>query len=169
MIFRFVCKAWMGILVAAACFVFSAGAQAQQPTPGSIATAREIIDLRGSLVMFEPLVPGVVEQAKNVFLQQSPNLQKDLNETAATLRAQLAPRLNEFKDEVAKRYAQRFSEQELKDLLAFFKTPLGKKLLTEEVGFVEQTLNQAQDWGNRLSEEVMSKFRAEMRKKGHNL
>ena len=30
--------------------------------------------------MFEPLVPGVIETAKNVFLQQSPNLQKDLNE-----------------------------------------------------------------------------------------
>ena len=72
-----------------------------------------------------------------MFLQQSPNLQKDLNETAATLRTQLAPRISELKEEIAKLYAARFTEAELKELLTFFKSPLGKKLLQEEPRFVE--------------------------------
>ncbi len=159
--------------VALAVLMFAAvttGARAQQqPSAAAIATAKEMLELKGSLIMFEPLVPGVIETAKNVFMQQSPNLQKDLNEVAATLRTQMAPRLNELKDEIARLYAQRFTEQELKDLLAFFKTPLGKKVLVEEPRFVEDSLSGAQDWGNRLSDEVMSKIRAEMKKKGHNL
>lgn len=150
--------------------MFGAGiAAAQQPTPAAVSLSKEVLETKGGLTMFEPIVPGVIETAKNVLLQQSPNLQKDLNETAATLRAQLAPRTNELKGEIAKIYATRFTEAELKELLTFFKSPLGKKLLQEEPRFVEASLTRAQDWSNRLSEEVLGKIRAEMKKKGHNL
>jgi hypothetical protein len=150
--------------------LFTAGtASAQQPTPAAVSMAKEILEVKGSLTMFEPIVPGVIESAKNVFLQQSPNLQKDLNEAAAALRTQLAPRSTELKEEIAKIYAARFTEAELKEALTFFKSPIGQKLLLEEPRFVEASLTRAQDWANRLSEDVMSKFRGEMKKKGHNL
>jgi hypothetical protein len=150
--------------------LFTAGsASAQQPTPAAVSMAKEILDVKGSFTMFEPIVPGVIETSKNVFLQQSPNLQKDLNETAAALRTQLAPRTAELKEEIAKLYAVRFTEAELKDALTFFKSPIGKKLLLEEPRFVEASLGRAQDWANRLSEDVMGQIRAEMKKKGHNL
>lgn len=151
------------------CAFTVSAAQAQQPTASAIATAREVLEVKGGLVMFEPIVPGVIETAKNVFVQQSPNLQKDLTEVAAALRASMAPRTNELKNEIAKTYAQNFSEPELKELLVFFKSPIGKKLITQEALYVEQALTRAQDWGNRLSDEVMVKIRAEMKKKGHNL
>ena len=150
--------------------LFTGGpAAAQQPTPAAVTTAKEIMDVKGSFTMFEPLVPGVIETAKNVFVQQSPNLQKDLTEAATTLRTELAPRIGELKEEIAKIYASRFTEAELKEALAFFKSPIGKKLLVEEPRFVEASLGRAQDWANRLSEEVMVKMRGEMKKKGHNL
>jgi len=144
-------------------------AAAQQPTPAAVSVAKEIMEVKGSFAMFEPLVSGVIETAKNVLLQTSPNLQKDLNETAATLRTQLAPRFNELKDEIARLYAARFTEAELKETLVFFKSPIGKKLLLEEPRFVEASLGRAQEWANRLNDEVLVKIRAEMKKKGHNL
>ena len=119
--------------------------------------------------MFEPVIPGVVEQAKQMFLQTNPNLSKDLDESAANLRKEMASRALVLKTEIAKIYASRYTEQELKDTLVFYKSPLGKKLLAEETQFVERTLQFAQDWANRLSEEVINKFRVEMKKKGHNL
>ena len=97
--------------------------------------AKEILEVKGSFTMFEPIVPGVIETAKNVFLQQSPNLQKDLNETAATLRTQLAPRTAELKDEIAKLYAARFTEAELKDALTFFKSPIGTEVAARRAAF----------------------------------
>ena len=57
----------------------------------------------------------------------------------------------------------------MKDTLAFFKSPLGKKLLLEEPRFVEASLGRAQEWANKLSEEMLGKIRAEMKKKGHNI
>ena len=59
-------------------------------------------------------------------------LSKDLNEVAAKLRTELAPRGSELLDQMAKLYAAAFTEQELKDALAFYKSPLGKKVITEE-------------------------------------
>jgi hypothetical protein len=150
--------------------LFTVGiAAAQQPTAAAVSMAKEVLEVKGALTMFEPIVPGVIETAKNMFLQQSPNLQKDLNDTAATLRTQLAPRSAELKEEIAKLYAARFTEAELKESLTFFKSPLGKKLLAEEPRFIEASLGRAQDWSNRLSEEVISKIRADMKKKGFNL
>jgi len=157
------------VCIGAMCLASPQPASAQQPSAASVAAATEIVEAKGSMILFEPLVPGVIEQAKNVFLQTNPNLSKDLNEVAANLRKQLALRLGNLKAEAAKTYASHFTEQELKDIAAFYKTPLGKKMIEEEPKIVDETLRMAQDWANRLSEEVMGMFRAEMKKKGHTI
>jgi uncharacterized protein len=164
---RVVC--WLACVGALSLWSPQTASAQQQPSAASIAAANEIIDAKGSMIIFEPLVPGVIEQAKNVFLQTNPNLSKDLNEVAANLRKQLALRIGNLKTEAAKVYASRFSEQEMKEIAAFYKTPLGKKMVEEEPKIVDSTLRMAQDWANRLSEEVMSMFRAEMKKKGHTI
>ena len=144
-------------------------AHAQQPSSSAIAIAGEILDIKGSMMVFEPLVPGVVEQSKTTLLQMNPNLFKDLNEVAGNLRKEYAPRMASLKADIVKLYATQFTEQELKETLAFYKSPLGKKILAEEVMFVDRTMSTAQDWAVKLNEEVLLRFRNEMKKKGHNL
>jgi hypothetical protein len=169
MLFRMLTRSACIVAVTLTCFGIAGNAQAPQPSPAALAAAKEVLQLKGSLTFFEPVIPGVIEQAKNLFLQTNPNLGKELNEAAATLRTELAPRREQVTDEVARLYAQKFTEQELKDTVAFFKSPLGKKILVQEPAFVEQSLTFAQDWANKLSEEVIVKMRAEMKKKGHDL
>ena len=132
-------------------------------------TASEIVSTTGAMALFNPLIPGVVEQAKGLFLQQDPSLTRDVNEIAAKMRSDLAPRLSEISAEIAKIYTEHFTEQELKELLAFYKSPLGKKLLTEQPKVADASLKFAQDWANKLSDEVVAKMRAELKKKGHAL
>ena len=102
-------------------------------------------------------------------LQTNPMLGKDLNEVAAKLRTEYASRSAEVVNDVAKLYASRFTEQELKDALAFYKSPLGRKLLVEEPTILDQSMKNAQTWANRLSEEIIGKMRAEMKKRGHDI
>jgi hypothetical protein len=144
-------------------------ARAQEPSAHSIAMANEIIDIKGSMTLFDPLIPGVVEQSKNTLLQMNPNMFKDLTDVAATLRKEYAPRLSALRQDIVKLYAARFTEQELKEVLTFYKSPIGKKLLTEEPTFVERTMTTAQDWAIKLNEEAIQRFRVEMRKRGHAL
>ena len=156
-----------GVVVA---FVaFAAAANAQQTSAPAVETAKEIIATTGAMTLFTPLIPGVVEQAKNLFLQQDPGLAKDLNEVATKMRADLAPRFSELTDEVAKLYASHFSESELKQLLAFYKSPLGMKLISEQPKVGDEGLKFAQDWANRLSDQVIANMREELKKRGHAL
>ncbi|HEY6380599.1 MAG TPA: DUF2059 domain-containing protein [Pseudolabrys sp.] len=154
----------LGIMLAAAGI-----SQAQQPSASAMATAKELITVTGATTLFAPLIAGVVEQAKNLYLQQDPSLAKDLNEIAAQLRNDLQPRFTELTDEVARLYATNFTDQELKDILTFYKTASGKKLLAEQPRLVDSSMKFAQVWANRLSDQVVVKMRDELKKRGHAL
>jgi hypothetical protein len=142
-------------------------AQGAKPSAAAMATAKQLVTVTGATALFSPLIAGVVEQAKLLYLQQNPMLQKDLNDIAAKLRTELAPRFSEVTDEVAREYATHFTEQELKDILAFYQTPAGKKLLQEQPQVVNESMKFAQDWANKLSTEVTAKMREELKKRGH--
>jgi uncharacterized protein len=144
-------------------------ASAQQPPPRALALAKELIVLKGSTQLWDAVVPGVIEQAKGVFLQTNPALSKELNDVATRLRAEYAPRSSQLSDQVAELYAKTFTEQELKDVLAFYKSPLGKKIINEEPKILDDGFQRIQQWTNKFSEEVMGRMRAEMKKKGYDL
>ena len=156
-------------VLALALAVSAGSAHAQQPSAASVSMAKELIALKGATNMYDPIVRGVVEHAKIVLLRTNPMLSKELGEVTAKLQAEYASKVGELREIVARVYASRFTEQELKDALAFYKTPLGKKLIVEEPAILDQTMKDAQTWGDRLSEEVINKMRAEMRKRGHEL
>jgi hypothetical protein len=143
--------------------------RAQQPSPAALAAARELMELKGAKNLVEPVVLGVIEQTKGVILQTNPGLSNDLNEVSAQLRAEYEPRTAEMTNEIVRLYAQRFTEQELKEAVAFYKTPVGKKILTEEPKILDETYARVQQWANRLQGEVTTRVRVELKKRGHNL
>jgi hypothetical protein len=142
---------------------------AQQATPAAIALAKELLELKGAAQMFDPVVTGVIEQTKGMLQQTNPQLSKDLTDVGKQLGIEFAPRRAEVIDAAAKAYATRFTEQELKDVVAFYKSPAGKKMLTQEPLVLDETFGFVQQWQGRIGEDVMSRFRVEMKKKGHNL
>ncbi len=152
-----------------ACNLLAGPAQAQPATPAALAAAKELVDLKGGAQMFDPVVTGVVEQTKGALVQTNPQLAKDLTDVSNQLRTEFAPRRAEITDAAAKAYASRFTEQELKEVVAFYKTAAGKKMLAQEPLVLDETFGFIQQWQGRFSEEVMNRFRAEMKKKGHNL
>jgi hypothetical protein len=155
--------------VAVALVAFGPAAHSQQPSAAAMATAKELVASTGATTLFNPLIAGVVEQAKLLFLQQNPGLSKELNEIAIKLRTDLAPRFVELSDEVAKLYTTNFTDQELKAILVFYQSPVGKKLLDQQPKVVDASMKFAQDWANKLSDEVIAKMRDELKKRGHAL
>ena len=111
----------------------------------------------------------MVEQTKGALLQTNPQLSKDLNDVATQLRTEFAPRRNELLDEAAKLYATRFTEPELKEHGDVLQVAARQEDGAEEPQVLDETFNYVQQWAPRVGEEVMNRFRAEMKKKGHNL
>ena len=75
--------------------------------------AKQIIEIKNVNAMFDPLVRGVVEKVKKQFMQTNFMWAKDLNEVAAKLQKDYAPRASELVDATARTYAEHFSEAEL--------------------------------------------------------
>jgi uncharacterized protein len=158
------------VLIAIAKPAFAqAPAQRPAPSPGAILIAKQILEIKGVSVMFQPLVRGVIEKAKNQFMQTNFMWAKDLNEVAAKMEKDYAVRVNELVDQSARIYASHFTEPELKELLTFYQSPLGRKVIVEEPKALDESMSSAGEMGERLSDEVIPRMREEMKKRGHDI
>jgi hypothetical protein len=137
--------------------------------PGAIAAAREILILKNAHTVYQGAVIATIQNVKNALLQGNLNLQKDIEEISLKLARDLSGRESEIGDGMAQIYATNFSEQELKDLVAFYKSPLGKKSLEMEPKSIEASLNFMRNWGEDMAQEINERFRDEMKKRGKDL
>src|SRR6202158_165843 len=152
-------------------------AMAQQPaapapkpaSPAALAAAKEILAMKNASAMYANAVPNLVQQTKDQLLQDNLNYQKDLNEVAVIVAQKLAGREKEIGEGMATVYANEFSEQELKDLVTFYKSPLGQKLLSTEPRAIQFSMSYMNQWAQHFADEVNAQFRAEMRKRGKEI
>ncbi len=142
---------------------------APQPSPASLLIAKQIVEIKGVQNIFAPLVRGVVDKTRDMFMQTNFMWAKDLNEVTAIEEKKFAPRVSELVDATARIYATHFTEQELKQLLAFYQSPVGRKALVEEPKVVQESMASAGSWGDNLSQEVIADMRQEMKKRGHDM
>jgi uncharacterized protein len=131
--------------------------------------AKQILETKHADNIFDPLIRGVVIKTRDFFMQTNFMWGKDLNEVADNLIKQYSARSGELLNDAARIYASHFTEAELKQLLAFYQSPLGQKVITEEPKTADESMAMAGSWADKLSEEVISKMRAEMKKRGHDM
>jgi hypothetical protein len=147
-----------------------AKAQTQaQPSPAAIAAAKEILAMKHASAMYANAVPNMVERTKETLIASNLNYQKDLNEVAPIVAKNLAGREQEIGEGMAKAFATEFTEQELKQLVAFYKSPLGQKLLTAEPKAIQDSMAFMNQWAQQFAEVVNGEFRSEMRKRGKQI
>src|SRR5258708_37357944 len=141
----------------------------RQASPAAIAAAKEILTMKNASAMYANAVPNIVQQTKDALLQANLNYPKDLNEVAIIVAKNLAGREKEIGEGMAKVYANEFTEQELKDLVTFYKSPLGQKLLASEPRAIQFSMSYMNQWALAFASTVNTEFRAEMKKRGKDI
>jgi hypothetical protein len=142
-------------------------AMAQTTAPANFALARDVVVASGATRAFEGVIPSILKQSLGVFVQQNPDLTKDLTESVRTIAPEFEKRVSEIVDIVARVYAGRFTEAELKDILTFYRSASGKKLVAQLPGVLEESFIKTQEWSSKISEQIVTRLRADMKKKGH--
>ena len=140
-----------------------------QVSPGALLLAKQIVQIKHVDDVFKPIVAGVVQKSRDMFLQTNFMYQKDIDEVAQSVGKQFAPRVTEVIDSTAHFYASHFTEQELRDLLTFYQSPVGQKALSEEPKVLDQSMVYAGTWAENLSQEVIQAMRVELKKRGHDM
>ena len=126
--------------------------------------------MKNASAMYANAVPNIVVQTKNALLQANLNYQKDLERGRRDRRARISPGARRRSATAWRKvYANEFTEQELKDLVTFYKSPLGQKLLASEPRAIQFSMSYMNAWAQNFAEVVNAQFRAEMRKRGKEI
>lgn len=149
--------------------------QAQQPaaeetfTPEHLQLAQEAVTLSRSAESFDDILPTLAEQTKTLYLRSNPAIAKDIEEVTQTVAIALAAKRLELDHVIQQVWARRFSVDELKEIIAFYKTPTGSKLAQLSPEVVALSIGAAKQWSDEISSLMVSQVREELQKRGHEL
>ena len=142
--------------------------QAPQPSPSHLAVARDVVVLSGMTRTFDVIPPEMNEQIKKNAVTR-PDLTKDLDQVLESLKPEMELQKQQMVNAAARIYATRMSEADLKEIAAFFKSPIGKKYVETQPQILDAMVVEIQEWTKQLAEYVMVRVRAEMSKRGKNM
>ena len=154
---------------AALALVVCAPALAQSAPDPRLKAAREAIEASGTAATMREIVPVFLDEAKRTITRTRPELVKDLDEVIKVLRPEFERRRDELMNEVAAVYADRFTAEELAEIKAFYESPTGAKLVKLLPSVMQSSHERTTAWGRRVSQEVISRMRQEMKKRGHDI
>lgn len=146
-----------------------APALAQEPSPGQIAAASDVLTASGMGKSFDVVVAQLMVRLEQTLNQTRPELQKDLAEVLNGLEVEFMKSQDEILKTAQRILAKRMSEKDLKDTAAFFSSPAGKKYVEAQPGLLDELSLAAQGWSEKLSQHMMTRVREEMKKKGHQI
>ena len=157
----------MGLL---AVVVFLSGpALAQSPAADAEAAARELVTTIKLGDQFKALLPMIFKSIKPAIVQNRPDVDHDFDALVPIVQQKMSARISELEDAVAVVYASNFSAAELRDLIAFYKTPTGQKLLEKTPSIAQQTMAAGQKFGQSAGAEAQKEMTDQLRNKGHAL
>jgi len=142
---------------------------AQVASPAMLQLARDLVAANGEARAFEGVIPNLVDGAALSFVQTNPDLARQLREVALLLRPEFEKRQGEIIDILARSYATRFTEAQLKEAIAFFKSATGVKLVQDRPVIVQEAVQGIQAWGAQVNAQAVERVREEMRKRGVDL
>jgi hypothetical protein len=161
-------KHGLAALLAAAWLMFNPAAQAQDSAdPKALELAAEVVDAAGmksiATQMMSQIGPGLTQMV----VQANPGKESEANEVMQRF---IIPRIQEqipeLLHEAALLYAKHFSTDELGQMVAFYKSTVGQKLVSEQPKMMQEMAMVAQTWGQKIAIESLKAYADEFKKRG---
>lgn len=142
---------------------------APQPTAEEVATAVQFLRASGLTTGFDDIIPQFMQQATAVYTGQRPELASMINEAAISLVPEFIKKRADLDNNLAKFYTTKFTQDELKQLTAFYQTPVGVKFAKEQQDILRESIPVVQNWTRELQAGIMKRIKEEVGKKGGEL
>ncbi|MBS0473065.1 MAG: DUF2059 domain-containing protein [Proteobacteria bacterium] len=111
-------------------------------------------------MLVDALLPQLMEMVRNSDNTVSPEV---LDEMRAALREEIVKSIPGLLDMQACLYVHHFTKDDLEAMLAFYRSPIGVKVLAEMPGIMQEGMGLGQAWGQRAGmaamQHVLEKYR----------
>jgi len=144
-------------------------APAQTPSPEALAMARSLISTMKLTDQYKALLPVILLSIKPAVVQGRPEIERDYDAMAAQIRDAYAPYYSSMVDSAASLYASNFTVDELREIDAFYRLPVGQKLLQKSLAITQQSMQIGQDTGRKAAEDLRIRLTDLLRQKGHKM
>jgi hypothetical protein len=142
---------------------------APAPAPEALAAAKELMETMRLTKQYEAILPGLLKVLKPTIVQGRPEVDRAYDALEPVLLDGFRSRLSDMTDAVATVYASNFSAEELQAMIAFYKTPVGQKMLDKLPVVTQQTLSVGSKFGQSVGQDLRSRMIEELHKKGVDL
>ena len=144
-------------------------AASQTASPEATAAARELVETMRAADQFKTIMPLLMRQLKPMITQGRPEIERDFDSILPQIMAAAEGRMNEFVGGVAALYATHFNADELRQITAFYKAPVGQKFLQVLPKVMQDSMVLGQKFGESIAGDMRGRMIEELRKRGHNI
>ena len=135
-------------------------------SPAALAYAATILNDIGLKPSLDRLAPSMLAEMQREILATRPELKDPVAEAAQIIAPEFLKTEQEILDAVAKDLAFQLTEQELKDVAAFYESPTGKKFQNAQVLIGNRVAAIADAWRRQMSTGMLTRMHEELKKKG---
>jgi hypothetical protein len=132
---------------------------------GYAATILNDVGMKPSL---DRVVPALLAQLQREVLATRPELKDPLDAALKAVLPEFVQSEQTVLDDAAKVLAGEMTEQELKDVAAFYESPVGKKFIVSQNVVGNHVAGVAGAWRQKLSTDILTRVHEEMKKSGHD-
>jgi hypothetical protein len=139
-----------------------------QPSANHMALATEVAMNSGLTRSFDSVTAPLLDDLRQMQVAR-PEIKKDLEEVVEILKPEMEMQKKRMVTATARSFATHMTEAELRDIVAFFKSPAGRKYVEKQPPVFEDIMREMQTWSQEVEEYVLVRAKAEMQKRGHSL
>jgi uncharacterized protein len=152
-------------LIMAATFMAAPG-RADDITPSRMAAALEAVRSAKASKDYDNVLPILSERVQDSIIRLRPDLYKQISDVVRQEALKLVNRRADLDNDIARVWANAFTEDELKAITAFYKSPAGLKLADLGPQVVANSLQAVKGWSDKVGQELMQNSREELKKQG---
>jgi hypothetical protein len=157
-------------LIIASMLVFSVcAAPAQTPSPDAMTAARSLVTTMKLSDQYKALLPAILLGLRPALTQDRPEIERDFDAMMPTVVEAFTPYYTTMLDNIATIYASNFTVGELHEIEAFYRQPVGQKLLEKSPALAQQSNQVGQDASRKAAEDLRARLTEALRRKGHRL
>lgn len=136
-------------------------------TKEHISAARAAIEGGDAVRPYDEILPVIADKTRTLFIRSNPALTKEIDEVTNAVALELASLRPDLDRTVMEIWARRFSEAELKEIAAFYSSPVGAKMAKLRPDITALSIGAAKQWGDQISTVMVARVREELKKRGH--
>jgi len=126
---------------------------------------REVMKNLGVFSSFDQIIPSMAEQARTLYLRNSPAFSAEIDEATTNAAIALVERRKELDDKVVAIWADRFSFEDIRAIAEFFNSNAGKSFAAQSGVLLQESAVAAKEWGDVISVDIMDMVRKELEEK----